>query len=194
MLGIFLDTETNGLDLFEHKVIEIAFDLVDLNSGALIDTFHATVACSSDEWKKSDPESLKINGFSWDEVSQGTPRHQVGLDIEKFFIRYQLKRKQAIFICQNPSFDRIFFSQLVCPGKQEALLFPYHWLDLASMFFARTLTSSNTPLPWDIGYSKDMIAAFYKIPPEEKPHRAVNGVRHLLACYTQVVGFPKRPS
>jgi DNA polymerase-3 subunit epsilon/oligoribonuclease len=47
----------------------------------------------------------------------------------------------------------------------------------------------KSPLPWDIGISKDRIAAFYKIKPEERPHRAMNGVDHLIACYQKIVGF-----
>ncbi|MDE3048090.1 MAG: hypothetical protein KGI83_07075, partial [Verrucomicrobiota bacterium] len=47
------------------------------------------------------------------------------------------------------------------------------------------------PLPWETGFSKDLIAQQYALPGEEKPHRAMNGVRHLLLCYQAVVGFPR---
>jgi DNA polymerase-3 subunit epsilon/oligoribonuclease len=35
----------------------------------------------------------------------------------------------------------------------------------------------------EMSLSKDAIAARLGLPPEEKPHRALNGVAHLLACY-----------
>ena len=33
MLGIFLDTETNGLNPFVHSVLEIAFKIINLSNG-----------------------------------------------------------------------------------------------------------------------------------------------------------------
>ncbi len=36
--------------------------------------------------------------------------------------------------------------------------------------------------------SKDKIAKFYNLPPEEKPHRALRGVEHLIECYKAAVG------
>lgn len=37
--------------------------------------------------------------------------------------------------------------------------------------------------------SKDAIAATYGLLPEQKPHRAMRGVEHLIMCYAQVVGW-----
>lgn len=193
MLGIFLDTETNGLNPFTHKVLEIAFTLIDLSTGEVKKEFCEQIAPSLQEWEKSDLESLKINGFSWEDLRLGKSSSQVGILIEQLFADYHLKRGNAIFICQNPSFDRPFFSQLVSPVTQEKSLYPYHWLDLASMFWTQSLTKykeKQGPAPWTIGCSKDQIAAFYQIPPEAKPHRAINGVNHLIQCYKAIVGFP----
>ena len=87
----------------------------------------------------------------------------------------------------------MFFSQIVDPDTQETLSWPYHWLDLASMYWAITMQKAiqhQGPLPWETGYSKDLIAKQYQQPPEASPHRAMNGVTHLLVCYKAVVGFP----
>ena len=196
MLGIFLDTETNGLSLLKHKVIEIAFEIVDMMTGEVLATFQSIVSTTQEEWKKSDKESLRINGFTWEQVALGISPQAVGASIEKLFIENKIKRGQAVFICQNPSFDRAFFSQLVDPEKQEALLWPYHWLDLASMYWVKALEKANLnqgPFPWENGLSKDKIAASYKLNSEQNPHRAINGVNHLILCYESVVGFPKKP-
>ncbi len=193
MLGIFLDTETNGLNAQIHKIVEIAFKIVDLRTGELKEEFQSIIAQPIEAWEKSDQESLRINGFSWGEVSKGkTPRH-VSQQIIDSFAGWGIRRKQAVFICQNPSFDRVFFSQLIDSDTQELLSWPYHWLDLASMHWSLTMERSKQqkgPLPWEVGFSKDMIASFYNLPPEAKPHRAMNGVSHLLLCYQAVVGFP----
>ncbi|HSX25451.1 MAG TPA: 3'-5' exonuclease [Chlamydiales bacterium] len=195
MIGVFLDTETNGLNSQIHKIVEIAFKLVDLTSGEIKEEYQTIVAQPIEAWEKSDQESLRINGFTWDEVSRGrTPRH-VSQNIIDIFTRWGVRRKQAVFICQNPSFDRVFFSQLIDPDAQELLSWPYHWLDLASMYWALSLHKAKQnqgPFPWDTGLSKDLIASQYKLPEESKPHRAMNGVSHLLLCYQSVVGFPKK--
>ena len=196
LLGIFLDTETNGLNILRHKVIEIAFKIVDILTGEECDAFHALVALTPHDWEKSDPESLKINGFSWQEIlAQGVSSEEIARSIIECFVRNQIKRGEAVFICQNPSFDRAFFAQLINPDTQEKYGWPYHWLDLASMFWVEAIrrkAKGEMPWPWQNGLSKDKIASAFELPSEDKPHRAVNGVNHLLLCYEAVVGFPQK--
>lgn len=194
VLGIFLDTETNGLHFQTHRVIEIAFQIVDVLDGAILDTFESLVTVTPEEWKKSDPDSLNVNGFTWEEVSKGVPSTIVGMQIQERFAKCSIRRGDAVFICQNPSFDRAFFSQLVDPATQEKLLWPYHWLDLASMYWVEALKRGalgTGNYPWETGLSKDKIAIASSLPKEQSPHRAINGVKHLLLCYKAVVGFPK---
>ena len=194
MIGVFLDTETNGLNSQIHKVLEIAFKIIDLTDGTLKEEYQTLIAQPIEAWEKSDQESLRINGFSWEEISKGkTPRHASQTIID-LFTQHGVRRRKAVFICQNPSFDRAFFSQLIDPDTQELLNWPYHWLDLASMYWALSLVKAKDkkgPLPWETGLSKDLIASRYKLPPEAKPHRAMNGVDHLLLCYQTIVGFPQ---
>ncbi len=193
MLGIFLDTEANGLNFQKHRIIEIAFQIIDVFTGELKDCFHSVVSVSHEEWNRSDLESLQVNGFKWEEVSQGVPPSVVGETIRSIFRKNGIKRGEAVFICQNPSFDRVFFSQLVDPDTQEKLLWPYHWLDLASMYWAEAIKNGKEGIakyPWETGYSKDKIALAYNLPKEAHPHRAMNGVNHLLLCYKAVVGLP----
>lgn len=193
MIGVFLDTETNGLNSQIHKILEIAFKIVDLTNGDIKEEFQTIVSQPIEAWEKSDQESLRINGFTWTEVSKGKTPRQVSQHIIDVFTRWNIRRKKAVFICQNPSFDRVFFSQLIDPDTQELLSWPYHWLDLASMYWSLSMNThkqTQGPLPWDTGFSKDLIASHYKLPGEAKPHRAMNGVNHLILCYQAVVGFP----
>jgi len=195
VIGVFLDTETNGLNSQIHKIVEIAFKIVDLTNGEVKEEYQTLIAQPIESWEKSDQESLRINGFTWNEVSSGkTPRH-VSQTIIDIFMKWDIRRKKAVFICQNPSFDRVFFSQLIDSDTQELLRWPYHWLDLASMYWALTMNQARQakgPLPWETGFSKDLIASQYKLPGEAKPHRAMNGANHLLLCYEAVVGFPQQ--
>ena len=192
MLGIFLDTEANGLNPHVHVVLEIACKIVDLTNGAEKASFEALVRPSHEAWALSDPESLQVTGFTWEEAQRGQECSDVARQIIELFTRHKIRRKEAVFICQNPSFDRVFFTQIVSVEQQEALKWPYHWLDLASMHWALALQGARQrgePLPWQTGLSKDSIAGRYGIAPEGKPHRAMNGVRHLMACYAAVVGW-----
>ncbi len=197
MLGIFLDTETNGLNPYKHKLIEIAFKLIDLKTGALQCEYQAIVTTSFSEWEKSDPESLKVNGMAWLEVKNGKKADEVGQEIQKCLQEKNIQRGTSVFICQNPSFDRIFFSQLVDSDVQEKLQWPYHWLDLASMYWIDAIHKGNAgtgSYPWNTGLSKDNIATALQLPGEAQPHRAMNGVDHLILCYTELVGFPENAS
>lgn len=195
MIGVFLDTETNGLNPQHHKILEIAFSLIDLSTGTPLQEYQTLIAQPIEAWEKSDQESLSINGFTFSEISKGKTPRNTSQTIIDIFTHHNIRRKKAVFICQNPSFDRVFFSQLIDPDTQELLSWPYHWLDLASMYWALTLQKAQHhkgPLPWETGLSKDHIATTHHLPPEQKPHRALNGVRHLVLCYEAVVGFPNK--
>jgi DNA polymerase-3 subunit epsilon/oligoribonuclease len=197
MLGIFLDSETNGLNPQKHRLLEIAYKILDLSTGKLEQEYQSILSQTSKVWEQSDVKSLEINGFTKDLLSQGKKESIVAKEILDSFEALQIGRKNAIFICQNPSFDRIYFSQLIPFEKQDRLLWPYHWLDLASMYWATTIHSlkkNKKDLPTDLALSKDSIAAVYHLPSEEKPHRAMNGVNHLILCYEAIVGFPGKTS
>lgn len=194
MLGIFLDQETTGLDAFRHRLLEIACKVVNLSTGQLLEKYQAVVSQPQAVWQASDSTALSVNGFTWDEVQKGKPEEEVSKDVIELFQRLGIIRGKAVFICQNPSFDRAFFSHLVNSYRQETLLWPYHWLDLASMYWALEVEKTKAqerPLPDEIWLSKDQIAQNMHLPKEQKPHRAMQGVDHLLLCYQNIVGFPE---
>jgi oligoribonuclease len=194
MLGIFFDQETTGLDIRKHNVLEVAFRVVSLATSAEVDRFEAVLKQPQEVWDRSDPVSLGVNGFTWDLVCQGRPVKDIANDIIACFAKHNLVRGKAVFICQNPSLDRAFFSEIVGSATQESLNWPYHWLDLASMYWAleiKKLISAKKPLPKRLLVSKDCIAKANNLPGEERPHRAMQGVDHLLLCYRKVVGFPE---
>lgn len=187
MIGIFLDTETNGLNFEEHQAVEIALELINLENGIIIDRYETLIQISEEAFGKSDKTSLAFTGITFEELQEGKPLSTVREEILALFKKHHLVRREAIFICQNPSFDRMFFTKIIPTQVQEELSFPYNWLDLASMHWARSLREGCAIE--EIGLSKDMIAKFYGLSTEEKPHRARNGVRHLIECYGRVIGY-----
>lgn len=190
MLGIFLDSETNGLNVRKHRIIELAYKILNVETGALLDTYETLIQVPYEEWKKSDPSSLEVNGFAWHDLKEGKKPSKVAEEVKDSFKRCNVERGKAVFICQNPSFDRAFFSQIIDTDTQEKLNWPYHWLDLASMYWCKCLQEGKV-YPWETGVSKNQIANALGLPPEPDPHKAMNGVDHLILCYEAVVGTPK---
>lgn len=188
MLAIFLDIETTGLDPLHHRAIDLAFKITDLKTGNCLEEYQVLIAPTANEWEMRDPVSMEVNGYSLEMLRQGKSVQEVKADILRIFARREIMRGKAVFICQNPAFDRSFFTQIIDVYTQEKLHWPYHWLDFASMYWA-TFAKSNAPLPEIINLSKNEIARLYQLPPEESPHRAINGVNHLIACYQKVIGF-----
>jgi oligoribonuclease len=186
--AIFLDIETNGLDFYTHRVLDIALQLICLKTGELRASLESKVYINPKEWTHSDPQSLEINGCQ--ELihnHKALKKEEVAELIKRLFIDHQVHRDTSVYICQNPSFDRPFFAQLIKPYEQESLGWPYRWLDLASMFWARrqhyTIKISASQL------SKDAIAHQLSMGPESVPHRAMRGVEHLVACYERLIGW-----
>jgi len=187
MLAVFLDTETSGLDPFIHVPLEIAFVIVDLCTGEELCSYERMFRISKKEWEDRDPQSVLINGFTFEELQKGFSREVVSSEIEEIFLKFQIINERAFFICQNPSFDRPFFATIIDTYRQEVLKMPYHWLDLASMYWA--LRGNREQREFGVVVSKDAIAQVLKLGSEARPHRAMNGAQHLFACYKELVGF-----
>lgn len=182
MLGVFLDTETNGLDRAVHRILEIALFIIDLTTNQEIAHYSALVQLSPSEWEKSSPTSLAFTGITFQDLEKkGKPREVIQKELIDLFKKNNIVRGKAVFICQNPSFDRLFFSHIIPVERQESLFLPYYWLDLASMHWFKEISKGTRPGAIDL--SKDKIASLYQIPAEEMPHRADRGAAHLLACY-----------
>lgn len=192
MLGIFLDQETTGLDSYRHKLLEVACKIVDLQTGELKGSYESIVFQPQSVWEARDCHAIEVNGFTEQELRYGKPEAAIGKELTDLFTSLHIERGKAFFICANPSFDRPFFYHLIDCYTQEKLNWPYHWLDLASMYWALEIQKAKhheLSLPDKLVLSKDCIAQNLSLAKEEKPHRAMQGVNHLLLCYEHLVGF-----
>lgn len=188
MLAIFLDMEATGLDFIQHRAIDIALKVVDLSSGVEKGVYQSVIRQPEEIWERRDPASMEINGYTWETVEQGKSPEAVKDDIIALFGSLKIAKGNAFYICQNPAFDRGFFSHIIDLYTQEKMGWPYHWLDLASMYWA-LVAHNQKPIPESLNLSKNEIANAYHLPPEATPHKALNGVDHLILCYKAVVGF-----
>lgn len=189
MLTIFLDIETTGLDPRQHHPIDIALVVIDHETGEQKGSYQQLIKLSEQEWAAHDPVSIEINGYTYGDIKKGMTIDQVSSEIVDLFTELNVERGKAVFICQNPAFDRAFFGYIVPVYTQEVLNWPYHWLDLASMYwvlFNKELNTSKQTFPELINLSKNTIGKQFGITPEAEPHRAMNGVTHLIECYRAV--------
>ncbi len=192
MLAIFLDIETTGLDFFRHRSIDLAFKIIDISTGKEKYTYHSIVKQSREVWEARDLKSMQINGFTWEKIQTGLTETEIKHQILSIFSELGISRERAFYICQNPAFDRGFFSQIIDVYSQERLNWPYRWLDFASMFWAlqvKEAKQKHESLPIEINLSKNSIAEHYHLPVESIPHSALNGVNHLVLCYQTAIGF-----
>ena len=188
MKGIFLDLECTGLDFYKHTVLELAFKVLDLQSGECLAEYSQLIKPTKVQWENADSKSLQVNGLKDYQSFVGAKDiEQVGGEVIEVLEGVGTKRSEAVFICQNPSFDRPFFAHVVDVYTQERLHWPYHWLDLASMHWAIGI-QNNTGIHLK-NLSKDAIAKAYDLPKESSPHRAMQGVEHLIMCYEQIMGW-----
>jgi oligoribonuclease len=190
MYLIFLDTETTGVNPDIHRIVEIAYKVIDSITGKPVISYDSVVAQSREVWANVDPSSLEIHGLTFEEVLNGKSERAIAAEITNDLNKLGLKEKGGVFICQNPSFDRIFFLQMIDAELQDSYGWPYHWLDLASMYWAIRIKSDPNALKDfnESDLSKDAIALYCGLKEEEWPHRAMNGVNHLIECYEALFG------
>lgn len=193
MLAIFLDIETTGLDYRIHQPIDIGLKIIDPSTGLEKGSYQSVIKISEEDWSKRDLTSMEINGYTWDEVAKGKNVSDVAREIIELLQEHRVERGKAVFICQNPAFDKCFFTKLIDIYTQEKMHWPYHWLDFASMYWAQQVNSwkeQKLGFPEEMNLSKNSIALSKNLPEEVMPHKAMNGVDHLILCYKTVVGFP----
>ena len=179
MLCIFLDTETTGLDPLKHRILEIAFKIYDTDLKKVVQSYESVINQPAEVLAEASPESMQINGFTEGLILTGKSEHAVSAEVIEVLNQAKISEGKAVFICQNPSFDRSFFNQLVGVDLQSGFNWPYHWLDLASMFWAL----KDGEIKEESELSKNGIAAQFSLEAERMPHRAMNGTIHLIQCY-----------
>lgn len=177
---VFMDIETSGLDPVKDFPVELGITI--LNAKDLSQIYSVDFVVKQDPVKvhKRRDISTEIHGITKEHLMRGSNSFQIFLEIIDAFKLLDITRQNSVFICQNPSFDRQFFNQIVPAEYQHEVNWPYHWLDLASMFWI------TQQAPEYMLLSKDNIAENIGIDIERKPHRALQGVQHLIECYKTI--------
>lgn len=199
MKAVFIDVETTGLDFNKHVPLDVAAIVVDLHDMSCVASYSSLIKLYSIQWDDADQEALNVNGFNIDNHHGYRESWEIGQELLSFFLENDIVRGRAVFICQNPSFDRAFIHKLLPQSKMNEFNLPYHWLDLASMYWIKMIdinkpvNGHNLPCHTLSSLSKDNIAMCLGIPTEPKPHKALGGVLHLISCYKALVSY-REPS
>lgn len=181
---IFIDIETNGLDYNVHVPIEIAMLIANQQQPHNIISYHTKIRCTKSQWNKSCQESLDVNKFTYANLLNCPTIQDTMENFTHIFRNNEINKHNSVFMCQNPSFDRPFFHKIISTDMCKKLNLPYHWLDLASMFWFKNTSKTCVG---NISIKKDDIAKELGIPPEKKPHSAYDGAKHLMDCYNALV-------
>lgn len=181
MIAVFIDVETTGLDIYRDRLLEIGLIVVDLTQNKVVNTYEALILGPGPLEVTS---GHHINQITTDEmIDRGKTEEQVAYEIEAILVEHAVFMHHGFFICQNPVFDYTFTRPLFGYMRTSIRAWPYHWLDLASMFWIKLGCFSEYP----VKLSKNNIARRLNLDSEAEPHRALYGALHLLECYNELV-------
>jgi len=135
---LWIDTETTGLNPFEHDIVSIAL-IVEIN-GEVKDELYLKIQPINPE--NITDEALKINGFTREELSTFLPPRE-GLNkilrfLEKYVDKYKKNKTMEdkfVLAGYNVTFDSAMLSEF-CKKlgyKYLGALVDYHKIDIASL-------------------------------------------------------------
>jgi len=177
---IVLDIETTGLDPRLHSIVEVG--AIDFDCpGNYFDA-----RCQIREGAEIDLKALEINGLSLAEIRDKTILTQI--DLISGFMNWMENIEDKTIAGQNVDFDINFLNESSARcgldfnlGKRK--------VDQHSIVYAHLL-KRNIKSPLKNGYSdlnSDFIMNYVGLPPEPKPHRAINGARYEAEALSRLI-------
>lgn len=172
----FVDTETTGLDVDKHELIEIGCVLArqEWTDGKLKLTLEKEfeVKIKPERIKDADPVALRVNGYNeGDWIFAHSLKDAMGLFSEV--------TKDAIFISHNLSFDAGFIDKAFrLTGVPNQMHYPR--IDTISLAFARL---HNTE---DLKYSLHALSEHFGVK-NPNAHTALSDARTLATLYEKIM-------
>lgn len=109
-----LDTETTGLDVNKHEMVELC--LLPVKNDLKPDisrVFNITIAPT--DLNSVDPESLKVRGQTYDDLFAGTPAPAAMDLLDSWIERLNLGPKRIMLLGHNLAFDVPFVKKFMGP-------------------------------------------------------------------------------
>jgi len=169
----FIDVETTGPQFGYHEVIELGAVRVSPDAETLKGEMDFKLFPLHP--KRITEQARIINGFSedaWVGVAQN------GADSWKRFAEFA---SGCVPVCHNPSFDRVFVTLGAKESSVTELGVDYHWVGTESLAWPLVRNGQIRKL------SLENLCVLLGVPPEPKPHRALEGARACWAVYRRLV-------
>jgi DNA polymerase III epsilon subunit-like protein len=177
---IVLDLETTGIDPRLHSIIEIG--AIDFSNPSNI--FNGK--CQIWSGAEVDLQALEINGFTVEDIQdKNIESHQ---ELLSRFKNWAELIEDKTIAGQNVDFDIAFLTESY---KRFGLNFNLgkRKVDQHSIVFAHLLRRNIKP-PLKDGVSdlsSDIIMKYVGLPPEPRPHRALNGARYETESLSRLI-------
>ncbi len=177
---IVLDIETTGTDPRLHSIVEVGAIDFDCPGN------YFNSRCQIWEGAETDFRALEINGLTLNEIQDEKILTQV--DLISGFITWIDQIEDKTIAGQNVDFDIDFLNESAARcgldfslGKRK--------VDQHSVVYAHFLKRNIKP-PLKDGFSdlnSDLIMDYVGLPPEPKPHRAINGARYEAEALSRLI-------
>ena len=165
---IILDVETTGTNPEKHSLVSIgALDFAQPDIGF-------SEECRIWDGAHIDEAALLINGFSRESLVDQHKKTE--REVVVLFLEWLEQRDDMIILGQNVFFDVEFVKEASNRGGLANTL-SRRIVDMHSVCFAHMIRRGITPptLNRKTALDSDRIMEYVGIPPEPKPHKALNG-------------------
>jgi DNA polymerase III epsilon subunit-like protein len=179
MILTFLDTETTGLDLMQHEVIEVAMLQVDVDKNFN----YGEISCYEAKIKplyikRASSVALKINGYTAGKWRKAHPVAEVLPTVKQWV------EESDYLVGQNLIFDYNFINQLFDRENIERPKYPKYY-DTKKM--AEALVEQGTVKRTSLDY----LCENFNIPTVGRAHTALTDVMRTFELYKKLSGTIK---
>lgn len=176
---IALDVESTGLDPDTCSIVSIGAVDTDDPTNQFYDE------CGVWEGAHITDEALAINGFSREEVTNGSKKPEA--ELVKAFVAWATDRPEHLtLIAQNPSFDHDFV-RAAC--KRAGISFPFskRTIDTHTLTWLHmTLNGVAAPTGKQSLINLDFALRYCGIPEEPRPHNALTGALSHAEVFSRI--------
>jgi DNA polymerase III epsilon subunit-like protein len=168
---IVVDVETTGTNPYKHCIVSIG--AVEFENPS--NTFYRE--CQIFEGAEIDLESMKVNGFSIDEIKD--PTKKTLEQVMNEFINWCSSFYNKTLIAFNAGFDSSFLEQS-CKRYNIYWQFGFRTIDIHTVCYV-DMMNKNVEIPIKYGASAvyaNKTFEYCGLPREPEPHNALNGAKY----------------
>lgn len=168
---IITDVETTGLYAGYHEIIEVGALVVDPKDFQIK---------SSTDFKVKPEHPQRITRMARSVNGYNARDWKNAMSLKEAMREYATLSKDGLFWGYNVAFDWSFISDgFRKTGVKNPM--DYHRLDIPSIAYEKLSPKGLEKL------SADAVSVFLGLPPEAKPHRAINGAMQAYNIFTKLV-------